>query len=258
MLRFCSLGSGSSGNATVVEARAGTQTTRLLVDCGFSLRALDARLARIGLCAADLDAVFITHEHSDHVGGLRPLVRRERLPVYLSEGTCRACGGDQLPGSWKLCADGESLAIGAICIEPLAVPHDAAEPLQLRCHDGARHLAILTDLGHTPEPVRQRLHGLNAVLLECNHDLDRLATSAYPESLKQRIRSDYGHLSNDQAARFLSDIRHDGLGHVVAAHLSEQNNTPEHARLALAAVLGGQAADILVADPRDGLPWVEV
>lgn len=255
MLRFRSLGSGSSGNATVIEARCGLQTTRLLVDCGFSLRALDARLAAAGLAAADLSAVFITHAHSDHVGCVRALSQREGLPVYLSEGTWRACAGLDLQDRLRVATDGEALELGALHLTPFAVPHDAPEPLQLRASDGDRHLGVLTDLGHVPVDVLGRLAGVHALLLECNHDPERLAASSYPPYLKRRVGGAHGHLANAQAAEAAAALAHAALGTVMAAHLSARNNTPELARQALSAALGRTPEDIPVADPRHGSAW---
>lgn len=231
MLRFRSLGSGSSGNATVIEARCGLQTTRLLVDCGLSLRALDARLAAAGLTAADLSAVFITHAHNDHVGCVGALSQREDLSVYMSEGTWRACAPLDLQDRLRLAADGEALDLGA------------------------RHLGVLTDLGHVPLDVLARLSGVHALLLECNHDPDRLAASSYPAFLKRRIGGAHGHLANAQAAEAAAALAHAALGTVMAAHLSARNNTPELARCALSAALDRAPEDIPVADPRQGSAW---
>ena len=257
MLRFRSLGSGSSGNATVIEARCGLQTTRLLVDCGFSLRALDARLAAAGLTAADLSAVFITHAHSDHVGCVRALSQREGLPVYLSEGTWRACAGLDLQDRLRLATDGEALELGALHLTPFAVPHDAREPLQLRCTDGARSLGALTDLGHVTPQVLDALAGVHALLLESNHDSELLARGDYPDFLKRRVGGTHGHLSNAQAAAALTALGHAQLTTVVAAHLSERNNRPELVRQRFAAVLGCAAGEVLLAE-RHGTCWLGV
>jgi phosphoribosyl 1,2-cyclic phosphodiesterase len=258
MLRFCSLGSGSTGNATLVEATSGGRTSRLLIDCGFALRELDARLARVGLSASDIDAVFITHEHGDHIGCVRALARRERLSVWMSEGTWLASGGHDFEGRLCLAHDGLQIQVGELAIEPFTVPHDAREPLQLRCTDGARVLGILTDLGHATPYVLGRLVGLHALLLEFNHDSDLLAGSAYPPFLKQRVGGNYGHLSNRAAAAIARSVLHGGLRHVVGAHLSEQNNRPELVRQVMAEALGGSAGEMLTASALDGSPWLGV
>lgn len=257
MLRFRSLGSGSSGNATVVEGRCGTQVTRVLVDCGFGMRALAARLGTADLAIADLDAVFITHEHGDHAGGAAALALRAGLPVWMSQGTWDGMGRPDLGDRLRLTASGETIEIGALSLHPFAVPHDTHEPLQLTCSDGATRLGIATDLGHVTGTVLAALAGCAALLLECNHDPQLLAESRYPPFLKRRVGGAHGHLANAQAAQALDLLNHAGLRHVVAAHLSEKNNTPPLARGALAAVLGCADEEIGVADPLQGTPWLQ-
>ncbi|WP_137895052.1 MBL fold metallo-hydrolase [Ramlibacter sp. 2FC] len=257
MLRFRSLGSGSSGNATLVEARGSTGRTRLLVDCGLGLRELDARLARAGLQASELQAIFITHEHGDHIGCARALALRERLPVWMSQGTHQALGGPDFDGLLQFARDTQTIAIGDLELMPFTVPHDAREPLQLRCSDGAAHLGLLTDLGHATPHVLAQLAGCQALLLECNHDPDLLAASRYPPFLKRRVGGRHGHLANAEAAAILEALRHDGLLQVVAAHLSERNNQPALAQAALAGVLGCAQEDIVVAQPEAGTGWLQ-
>ena len=258
MLRFRSLGSGSTGNAALVEATSGGRTSRLLVDCGFGLRQLDVRLARAGLAASDIDAVFVTHEHGDHIGCAHSLSRRNRIPVWMSEGTWLATGGRDFEGRLNLARDDAEFAVGDIAVQPFTVPHDAREPLQLRCSDGARTLGVLTDLGHATAHVLARLAGVHALLLEFNHDSDLLANSAYPAFLKLRVGGRHGHLSNTAAAEIARAVRHDGLRHVVAAHLSEQNNRPDIVRRLMADALGGHEAEMLTASASDGSPWLDV
>jgi phosphoribosyl 1,2-cyclic phosphodiesterase len=258
MLRFKSLGSGSAGNATVVEGSSGHGATRLLVDCGLGLKVLEARLAMAGLAASQLDAIFITHEHGDHIGCARQLALRERIPVWMSAGTHAAIGAPDFDGLLNQAQDGVAMDLGELQVTPFTVPHDAREPLQLRCSDGARHFGVLTDLGHATPHVLAHLAGCNALLLECNHDADLLAQSAYPGFLKQRVGGRYGHLSNEDAAQIAQWLDHPALAHVVAAHLSRQNNRPELARTALAAALGRAPTDIGVADQASGCGWIGV
>ena len=258
MLRFRSLGSGSTGNAALVEATSGGRTSRLLIDCGFALRHLDARLARLGLKASQIDAVFITHEHGDHIGCAQALSRRDRIPVWMSEGTWLATGGHDYEGRVHFAGDGVDIAVGDLCIQPFTVPHDAREPLQLRCTDGARHLGVLTDLGHATPHVLERLEGLHAMLLEFNHDSELLANSAYPPFLKHRVGGNYGHLSNAAAGAIAEAVHHGGLRHVVAAHLSEQNNRPDIVRRVMAEALGAAESEMLTATAADGSPWLDV
>lgn len=260
-MRFCSLGSGSSGNATVVEGgRPGSRPSRVLVDCGFSLKELDLRLARIGLVADDLDAVFVTHEHGDHIGSAVALARRNDLPLWLSRGTWRAVAVDETeaPPCLHFARDGDTLQVGALVLRPFTVAHDALEPLQLRCHDGDRHLGILTDAGSITAHLVENLRGCDALLLECNHDRSMLATSRYPASLKARIGGRFGHLANDTAVEILAECLHDGLRHLVAAHLSRENNRPDLVRAALAPAWGPARRDVVVAHPQRGFDWIDI
>jgi phosphoribosyl 1,2-cyclic phosphodiesterase len=259
MLRFCSLGSGSTGNATLVEASSGITTTRVLVDCGFTQRELNTRLGRAGLSAGDIDAIFVTHEHGDHIGCALPFARRHRIPVFMSRGTWRAVGSpDDDDVALHFVRDGQALAIGDVLLEPYTVPHDAQEPLQPCFSDGAMRLGVLTDAGSITDHLLAQLRGCHALLLECNHDLQMLANSRYPYSLKSRISGRFGHLSNDTAAQILASCLHAGLRHVVAAHLSRENNRPELALAALAAVSGVQPCDMRAAGPDWGFDWIEL
>jgi len=261
-MRFCSLGSGSGGNATLIEASQGITQTRLLVDCGFSLRELERRLERAGCTAQELDAVFITHEHGDHAGCVLPLAHKHGVPVYTSRGTWRAIAhkaGERFDDDLlHFVADGETVALGDIELRPFAVPHDANEPLQLRASDGARKMALITDIGSLAPRVVEALQGQHALLLECNHEESLLRASNYPESLKRRILGTHGHLANHVSAELLSAILHTGLRVVAAAHLSERNNRPELARAALAGVLGCAGHEVPVADQALGLPWTGI
>ena len=257
-MRFRSLGSGSGGNATVVEARSGTTTTRVLIDCGFSQRELATRLARAGLQVSDLDAVFVTHEHGDHIGCAVALARRHDLPLWMSRGTWRALGETELPPQLHFARDGEAIAIGDLMLCPFTVAHDAEEPLQLRCSDGAMQLGILTDAGSITPHMLANLQRCDALLLECNHDRELLAASRYPASLKARIGGRFGHLSNDLSAQILAACMHAGLRRLVAAHLSRENNRPALVREALATSWDVAAGEAVVADPLLGCDWLEV
>ena len=257
MIRLKSLGSGSTGNATLVQVREGTRVTHLLVDCGLGVRELHKRLGRAGMLAEDLDGIFITHEHGDHVGCVRALAIRERIPVYMSHGTHVAIGEPDFDGLLHVVCDGMSVEIGALQLRPFTVPHDAREPLQLTCTDGATRLGILTDLGRPSDHVLQELAGCATLLLECNHDPVMLETGGYPWPLKRRISGGWGHLANEAAAAIAASLRPAGLKRVVAAHLSEQNNRPELARAALAAAMECEAHEVTVAHPQDGCDWLD-
>lgn len=258
MLRFRSLGSGSAGNATLVESHRGGRVTRLLVDAGFGLRQLDQRLAGAGLSPAQIDAVFVTHEHGDHIGCARDFALRQGTPIWMSHGTHLAIGEPWLEGLIRLACDNVALELGDMTLRPFTVPHDAREPLQLVCDDGARSVGILTDLGHVTGHVLGQLAKCHALLFECNHDSMLLAQSSYPPSLKRRVGGNHGHLSNAAAAAAMAQLAHVGLKTVVAAHLSAQNNRPDLARSALAAALHCEDSAILVADQAEGTGWLEV
>jgi phosphoribosyl 1,2-cyclic phosphodiesterase len=255
MIRFKSLGSGSSGNATVVQGRCGTQTTHLLIDCGLGIRQLDARLGQAGMLAEQIDAIFITHEHADHIGCARQLALRERIPVWMSRGTYSAIGEPDFEGLLRIAGDCAELAVGALLVRPFTVPHDAREPLQLTCGDGAVRLGVLTDLGHASAHVLEQLDGCASLMLECNHDPALLAASGYPPFLKRRVGGAWGHLANEDAAAIAQALQPRGLKQVMAAHLSEQNNRADIVRRVLAAALACEEADILVADGPSGSAW---
>lgn len=257
MLRFKSLGSGSSGNATVIEA-VGLSPLRLLVDCGLGIRQLQSRLCEAGLQPEDIHAVFITHEHGDHIGCARALSLRYRIPVWMSRGTYAAIGSPDFEGLLRFAHDSRTIDLGSLELTPFTVPHDAREPLQLCCTDGSAKLAVATDLGHATPHVLHHLSGCDALLLECNHDSDMLSRSAYPAFLKRRVGGDLGHLSNAAAAAIATAVAHSKLKHLVAAHLSRQNNLPGLARTSMATALGWEEEAIVIAHAATGTPWLQV
>lgn len=253
-MRFASLGSGSEGNGLLVEAGA----TRLLIDCGFGVRETVARLARLGVAPETLAAIIVTHEHSDHIGGVAPFAAQFGTAVWLTFGTL-AVAGDRfaaLPSVYGFDSH-DVFAVGDIEVQPFPVPHDAREPVQFVCSDGQWRLGILTDLGTSTAFVEASLSRCDALVLECNHDLDMLASGSYPPSLKQRIAGRFGHLDNGAAAGLLGKLDNSRLKHLIAAHLSQENNHPGLARAALAAALGCDAEWIGVADQQDGFGWRE-
>ncbi|MFZ3140515.1 MBL fold metallo-hydrolase [Polaromonas sp.] len=257
MLRFRSLGSGSGGNSTLVEA-CGLVPFRMLIDCGLGIRQLALRLAESGLQSEDIDAVFITHEHGDHIGCARSLALRHRIPVWMSRGTHSAIGAPDFDGLLHTARDGKAIDLGGLQLMPFTVPHDAREPLHLSCTDGSAKLGILTDLGHATPHVMAHLQACDALLLESNHDTQLLNQSVYPPFLKRRVGGDYGHLSNAAAADIACAVTHGGLKHLVAAHLSAQNNRPDLVRGVLSDALGCNSSDIVVAGASSGTPWLQI
>jgi len=250
-LRLSILASGSSGNATVVEVDG----TRILVDCGISLRQLDRRMQEVGLEIGGLDAVVVSHEHDDHVRGLEVLRRRHRLPVLASEGTADALR--RIPGVDGSVRAGRALKIGDLEILPVATSHDAREPVGfVFIHRGIR-VALVTDTGTVTDSLAEQLVACNGLLLEANHDSDLLRYGPYPWALKRRIASNTGHLSNSQAQAAIERLAHDGLELVVAMHLSQENNRPELAGQELARPLVGSRVNVEVAR-RDRPVVVEV
>lgn len=257
-MRFSSLGSGSEGNALVVEAGQ----TRLLLDCGFSARETQSRLARIGLTPDQLNAILVTHEHADHIGGVFEFARRHGIPVWLSHGTLEAQreadpAADAGVDLTLLHAD-EAFSIGALEMLPFTVPHDAREPLHFVFSDGARRLGVLTDTGCSTPHIEKTLSGLDALVLETNHDLDMLWNSDYPQSLKMRIAGRLGHLDNKASGALLAALDRSRLKHVIAAHLSRKNNTPSLACAALAGALGCEPEWVAIADQDQGFDWREI
>lgn len=249
-MRFAWLASGSRGNAALVEADGSC----VLLDCGLGLKEAEARLARLGRCAADIDAILVTHEHSDHIGGVARFAGKHGLRVVTTAGTARGFRAAP-PSRLEQISPHEVFSCGGLEIQPMPVPHDANEPCQFVFSDGACRLGVVTDLGRVTTHVIASLQGCDALALECNHDPAMLAAGPYPGPLKQRVGGDLGHLSNDQAAALLAALDTAGLRHLVALHLSEINNTPALARAALAGAIGCAAAEIAVADQRDGLDW---
>lgn len=225
MLSIIPLGSGSKGNATLV--RGGD--TLVLVDCGFSMRELETRIVHAGYTPQDLSAVLITHEHSDHVKGLGPFLRRHRLPLYLSHGTWQGLKDKKVDGV-RCISPHQTLNIGDLQVEPFPVPHDAREPCQYLFAYQDKRVGLMTDIGHVTPHILSCAQRCDGLLLESNHDVEMLRNGPYPWALQERIRGGYGHLSNVNAAELLGRLELQKLQFVALGHLSESNNTPAMAQ----------------------------
>ncbi len=243
---IASLGSGSKGNGTLVQLGG----ELLLVDCGFGLRAVTQRLARLSLRPADLSAILVSHEHSDHMQGVAALAHRFNIPVYASHGTLRATAGKLFGRAFT---SDEPFAINAVEVMPVTVPHDAREPTQFVFRADGVSVGVLSDLGHVTAHVCRHYQGLDALLLEANHDRDMLAAGRYPPSVKRRVGGDLGHLANEQALALLQQIAHPGL-RVLLGHISGENNCMN--RLAeLFEPMRGELADLGYATQAEGHDW---
>lgn len=256
-LRFASLGSGSGGNCLVAEVNK----TRLLLDCGLAPAETERRLARLGLAPADIAAIIVTHEHDDHAGEAYAFAGEHRLPVWLTFGTREALAQEgKHPGEVETrTIDGRGrFAIGDIEVQPYTVPHDAREPVQFVLSDGAFRLGVLTDIGTTTTHVEATLTLCDALVLECNHDLDMLWSGDYPKWLKERIAGPFGHLDNRTAGHLLAALDRSRLKHLIAAHLSQKNNRPELAREALAGAIGCEGSWVGIATQEEGFAWREL
>jgi phosphoribosyl 1,2-cyclic phosphodiesterase len=251
-MRFASLGSGSEGNALIVQ-HAGTT---LMMDCGFGLAETESRLARLNLTPADIDAIVVTHEHSDHIGGVARFARKHKNQVWLTHGTARHVAPESLLSeTYRFIDPHTEFGVGALRVMPYLVPHDASEPVQFVFTNGSSRLGVLTDTGTCTDHIVASLTGVDALVLECNHDLDMLMKGPYPAGLKKRVSGRFGHLDNAAAAALLARLDNRRLKHIIAAHLSKQNNRPEFATAALAGVLGCAPDWVAVADQDEGFAW---
>ncbi|WP_397456098.1 MBL fold metallo-hydrolase [Pseudomonas versuta] len=248
-MRFAVLGSGSQGNGTLIAS----DSTCVLVDCGFSLRETERRLVRLGISPHQLSAILVTHEHADHVHGVGLLSRRYNVPVYMSRGTQRGMRKPLEPAGFV--AGGETLQIGALTISVTLVAHDAQEPTQYVFSDGKRRFGLLTDLGSYCAGVLDSYSGLDALMIEANHCRDMLARGHYPAFLKQRVGGQEGHLNNHQAANLVAELGWQHLQHLVLAHLSSKNNLPQLARQCFVDTLGCDPDWLQLADQDSGLDW---
>ena len=245
--RFSTIASGSSGNCVYV----GTQQVNLLVDVGLSGKKVEAGLEDIGVDPKEIDGIFITHEHSDHIKGIGVMSRRHDIPIFANAGTWKALEemgkiiGKIHPDHKQVIESDRDFCIKDLIIHPYSIPHDAAAPVGYAFYHGNKKISMATDLGHVSENVRKNLRDSNLLLLEANHDLEMLKFGSYPYYLKRRVMGDYGHLCNDVAGELLVDIYHEKLQTVILGHLSAENNFPELAYQTVENVLKKMKQDVL-------------
>jgi phosphoribosyl 1,2-cyclic phosphodiesterase len=255
--RLAVLGSGSAGNAVVVECGG----RRLLIDAGFSCREIERRLELVGLAEAAFDGIVLTHEHSDHSRGAARFARRHGLTVHATRGTLDELGFFDAELPTVTLRSGAVQEVGAFAVEPFTVPHDAREPVGLVIEDAAgRRVGLAADLGSRSQLAWGRLHDLDALVLETNHDLEMLRSGPYPGPLKQRVAGRHGHLSNDDAASGVPELLGDRLHWLVLYHLSRTNNLPVLAAEAVLEALDreGSPARICVSEQSEPTPWLEI
>lgn len=237
-VRVAVLGSGSRGNSTLVA----TEKTRLLIDAGFRKKETYERLAAVGEKNDGFDALIVSHEHSDHVCGLRSLALDLKIPIYITAATRDAIRWDPRLKAIEVFSAGEKFTIGDIEITPFSIPHDAVDPVAFTLEAEGVRIGVVTDLGYVPELVKEHVRGCHCLIFESNHDLEMLKVGPYPWFVKQRVMGRQGHLSNLATAQFLSED-YDGAAQVlVLAHLSENNNHPEIARMSALEALANRTS----------------
>lgn len=230
-MRFCSIASGSSGNCIYI----GTDRTHILIDAGISKKKIEDGLLRLGLTGEDITAVFVTHEHSDHIQGLGVFSRKYRVPVYATKGTIEGILeyknlGTMPDGLFHEVIPDEPALVGDMTVHPFRTSHDAKEPAAYRIEAEGKKVAVATDLGKYDSYVTGNLQKLDGILLEANHDVHMVEVGPYPYPLKQRVLGTSGHLSNELSGRLLCDILHEDLKFIILGHLSKENNFPELAK----------------------------
>ncbi len=227
-MRFTSIASGSSGNCTYV----GSDNTHILIDAGTSKKRIEEGLKGLDLSLDDISAIFVTHEHSDHIAAIRTILKKHNIPVYGTGGTIKGIRNSDkkqeliLSEFIKVEVD-KAVVVGDMIINPMRISHDALEPCGYRVYCGEKKVGIATDLGCYDDYTVNCLKDCDALLLEANHDIRMLQTGPYPYHLKRRILGDMGHLSNDMSGELLCKLLHDNLKGVLLGHLSKENNMPE-------------------------------
>jgi len=251
-LRFASLGSGSKGNATIIQ----TKTTSIMIDCGFSTKDCIRRLERLEKTPNEIDAILVTHEHSDHWKGVLPLATRFSIDIYITAGCLRATGvKSQDYAGIRLMDSHQPFKVGDIDIQPIPVPHDANEPVQFIVSDANHRFGILTDVGCITPFIEQQYSGCDGLLVEANHDLQLLHAGSYPKFLKDRVSGQWGHLNNHQTAALISVIDQSCIKQLVIGHISESNNNKDRVKKAINEVYKG-SAEVIYANQEEGFDWL--
>lgn len=250
-LRFASLGSGSSGNATIVS----DNDSAILIDCGFTYKETCRRLAELETKPETIRAVFVTHEHGDHAKGVATLAKKLDIPIYCSRGTAFAAGFEL--DRVRIVQAGETLNVSGFAVSAITVPHDAREPLQFTVTAKGLKLGVLTDLGSITQVVIDAYQSCNALLVEANHDLKMLSEGPYPPSLRRRVGGDWGHLNNNQTARFLESLDLQAVQYLIVGHISEKNNCLEKVKDALSPLLA-TGLPLQFASQDDGMDWLTI
>ena len=224
-VRFCPLVSGSSGNSTYIS----NGDTRILIDAGITCKQLTEHLRQIDVDPATIDALFITHEHSDHIKGAGVLSRKYNIPIYTTPGTWQGIGdlcGEIAPENKRIINSGEMMAFGDLCVKPFDIPHDTIEPVAYSVFTEDRKVTVATDIGHITETIRENIYKSDILLFESNHDIEMLKHGKYPAMLKRRILGDKGHICNAVSGETISEIMDGTLKYIFLGHLSRENNEP--------------------------------
>ena len=252
-MRFASLGSGSKGNATLIEWR----DTCVMVDCGFSIKETTLRMAKLGKQPQDLSAILVTHEHSDHWKGVMPLANKFGIKVYLTAGCLKSRDLKNPTTDFHIIDSHTEFQVGDLTVTPVPVPHDAREPVQYLFNSLNHKLGVLTDIGSLTPHVEAQYDNCHGLLLEANHDLDMLAIGPYPAFLKDRVSGQWGHLNNQQTARLLANVDQSLIQQLVIGHISDKNNSLDKVRDAVEKVYTGQG-NLHYACQQEGFDWLEL
>ena len=253
-MRFASLGSGSKGNATLVE----WQNTCVMIDCGFSVKQVTERLKVLGKTPQDVNAILVTHEHSDHWKGVLPLASRYSIDIYITAGCLRAVELSEASFEGiKLIESGLTFQVGDLSIQPVPVPHDAREPVQYLFFSDQHKLGVLTDLGSVTPHIVDLYSDCDGLIIEANHDINLLANGSYPGFLKDRVGGPWGHLNNQQTAGLIEKIDQQRIQHIVVAHISQGNNDPERVQEVIESVYEGPG-NLCFASQEEGFDWLHL